>query len=395
VSKLPTIDEALRLVLESVRPLEAEDVPVGEAPGRWPAREAVAAVDLPPFDSSAMDGYAVRAADTPGELRVAAQSAAGRPAAAALAAGEAFGISTGAVVPEGADAVVPVEVTESRGDSVRVDAVAVGDNVRFRGSDIRAGDVVVRAGSRLGPAQVGALAAVGIGTVECCRRPRVALLATGTELRRPGEPLGPGEIYESNTTLLAAQLRSAGALPEPLDAVADDEQATRAALARGLEVDVLITSGGVSVGPHDLVRAALSELGAEEVFWRVAVKPGKPVVFARRGATLVFGLPGNPVSSLVGFELFVRPALYALQGAAAPGPAYEPGLLAAPLRRGPDRDELVRARALPSEEGMRLEPVAGQASHMIARAAAADALVLVPRGDGELAAGTSVRWLRI
>jgi molybdopterin molybdotransferase len=395
VSKLPTIDEALRLVLESVRPLEAEDVPVGEAPGRWPAREAVAAVDLPPFDSSAMDGYAVRAADTPGELRVAAQSAAGRPAAAALAAGEAFGISTGAVVPEGADAVVPVEVTESRGDSVRVDAVAVGDNVRPRGSDIRAGDVVVRAGSRLGPAQVGALAAVGIGTVECCRRPRVALLATGTELRRPGEPLGPGEIYESNTTLLAAQLRSAGALPEPLDAVADDEQATRAALARGLEADVLITSGGVSVGPHDLVRAALSELGAEEVFWRVAVKPGKPVVFARRGATLVFGLPGNPVSSLVGFELFVRPALYALQGAAAPGPAYEPGLLAAPLRRGPDRDELVRARALPSEEGMRLEPVAGQASHMIARAAAADALVLVPRGDGELAAGTSVRWLRI
>jgi len=395
VSKLPTIDEALRLVLESVRPLEAEDVPVGEAPGRWPAREAVAAVDLPPFDSSAMDGYAVRAADTPGELRVAAQSAAGRPAAAALAAGEAFGISTGAVVPEGADAVVPVEVTESRGDSVRVDAVAVGDNIRPRGGDIRAGDVVVRAGSRLGPAQVGALAAVGIGTVECCRRPRVALLATGTELRRPGEPLGPGEIYESNTTLLAAQLRSAGALPEPLDAVADDEQATRAALARGLEADVLITSGGVSVGPHDLVRAALSELGAEEVFWRVAVKPGKPVVFARRGATLVFGLPGNPVSSLVGFELFVRPALYALQGAAAPGPAYEPGLLAAPLRRGPDRDELVRARALPSEEGMRLEPVAGQASHMIARAAAADALVLVPRGDGELAAGTSVRWLRI
>ena len=395
MSKLPTIDEALRLVLESVRPLEAEDVPVGEAPGRWPARDAVAAVDLPPFDSSAMDGYAVRAADTPGVLRVAAQSAAGRPAAAALAAGEAFGISTGAVVPEGADAVVPVEVTESHGDSVRVEAVAVGDNVRPRGGDIRAGDVVVRAGSRLGPAQVGALAAVGIGTVECRRRPRVALLATGTELRRPGEPLGPGEIYESNTTLLAAQLRSAGALSEPLDAVADDEQATRTALARGLEADVLITSGGVSVGPHDLVRAALVELGAEEVFWRVAVKPGKPVVFARRGATLVFGLPGNPVSSLVGFELFVRPALYALQGAAAPGPAYEPGLLAAPLRRGPDRDELVRARALPSEEGMRLEPVAGQASHMIARAAAADALVLVPRGEGELAAGASVRWLRI
>jgi molybdopterin molybdotransferase len=151
----------------------------------------------------------------------------------------------------------------------------------------------------------------------------------------------------------------------------------------------------VSVGPHDLVRAALAELGAEEVFWRVAVKPGKPVVFAHRGPTLVFGLPGNPVSSLVGFELLVRPALNALQGAAEPGPLYQPGTLAAPLRRGADRDELVRAKAVPQPDGVRLEPLSGQASHMIARAAAADALVLVPRGEGELAVGQHVRYLRI
>jgi molybdopterin molybdotransferase len=395
VSRLPTIDEALARVLESVRSLEGENVVVAEAAGRVVVRDATAGVDLPPFDSSAMDGYAVRAGDTPGELRVTAHSAAGLPAGASLNPGEAFGISTGAVVPESADAVVPVELTELHGDTVTVEAVAPGDNVRPRGGDIRSGDVVVRAGRRLGPAQVGALAAAGIAAVECGRRPRVALLATGTELRPPGEPLAPGEIYESNTTLLSAQVRSAGGVPVVLDGVADDEHATRSALARGLEADVLITSGGVSVGPHDLVRAALDELGAVEVFWRVAVKPGKPVVFATHGATLVFGLPGNPVSSLVGFELFVRPALNALQGADAPGPAYEPGRLATPLRRGPDRDELVRARALPGDDGMLLEPVGGQASHMIARAAAADALVLVPRGEGELAPGSSVRFLRI
>jgi molybdopterin molybdotransferase len=395
VTGLPTIEEALALVLSHVHPLELETVAVDEAAGRVAGRDAVAGIDLPPFDSSAMDGYAVRAEDTPGELRLTGRSAAGRPAATVLAAGEAFAISTGAVVPEGADAVVPVEVTSIRDDLVTVASVASGENVRPRGGDIRAGEVVVSAASRLGPPQVGALAAAGIAAVECARSPRVAVLATGTELRRPGEPLRRGEIYESNSTLLAAQLRSAGARPDLLAPVADDADATRAALAAGLEADVLITSGGVSVGQHDLVRPALAELGAEEVFWRVAVKPGKPVVFARRGPTLVFGLPGNPVSSLVGFELFVRPALNALQGARSPGPAYEPGVLATSLRRGPDRDELVRARAVPEPDGMKLEPLGGQASHMIARAAAADALVLVPRGEGELPAGANVRWLRI
>jgi molybdopterin molybdotransferase len=220
--------------------------------------------------------------------------------------------------------------------------------------------------------------------------PRVALLATGTELRRPGEQLAPGEIYESNTVMLAAQVRSANGAPSLLGTVADDEAATRAALERGLEADVLLTSGGVSVGEHDLVRALLAGLGAEEVFWRVAVKPGKPVAFAVRGATLVFGLPGNPVSSLVGFELFVRPALLALQGVAGASPRYLPGRLADALRRNAARDELVRARA---EPGGLLRPVRGQESHMIARAAAANALVLVPRGEGELAPGAEVSWL--
>jgi molybdopterin molybdotransferase len=388
MSALPGIDEALSLVLARARPAAAEDVPVGEAAGRVLAADARAAVDLPPFDSSAMDGYAVHAGDTPGTLAIVGHAAAGRPEERRLEAGEAITISTGAVVPAGADAVVPVEQTSGDLD---VEAVAVGENIRPRGGDVRAGDVVVEQGVRLGPPQVGALAAVGLAVVPCARRPRVAVLATGTELRPPGTTLAPGEIYESNSVLLAAQLAQAGATIEVLRPVADDATATREAIAAGLEADVLITSGGVSVGPHDLVRAALVELGAEEGFWRVAVKPGKPIAFAVRGEALVFGLPGNPVSSLVGFELFVRPALRALQGERDPGPRYMHGTLARAARRNPGRDQFLRAR----RDGDRLEPLGGQDSHMIARAAQADALVHVPRGEGSIPHGSTVGYLPI
>ena len=259
-----------------------------------------------------------------------------------------------------------------------------------------AGDTVVEAGHRLGPAQLGALAAAGVAEVTCAARPRASVLTTGTELRPPGEPLGPGEVYEANGLILAAQLRSAGAQVERLAAVVDEEAAHREVLARGLESDVLVTSGGVSVGPHDLVRRVEAELGVEEVFWRVAVKPGKPISFGVRGSTLVFGLPGNPVSALVGFELFVRPAVLALQGHADPLPRFEPGRLAAAVKRNAARDELVRARTSVADDGaIALEPLAGQESHMIARAAGADVLVFVPRGEGEIAAGEPARYLRL
>jgi molybdopterin molybdotransferase len=195
--------------------------------------------------------------------------------------------------------------------------------------------------------------------------------------------------------MLAASLATVGAHIETLPVVADDESAHRAALERGLAADVLVTSGGVSVGPHDLVRAIEAELGVEEVFWRVAIKPGKPVSFGVRGETLVFGLPGNPVSSLVGCELFVKPALRALQGQRDPLPRVESGLLAAPLKRNDARDEFVRARSRLDQNGVVLEPLSGQESHMIARAAAADALVHVPRGEGELGAGSRVAWIRL
>jgi molybdopterin molybdotransferase len=394
VADLLSIDEALERILARARALEGEEVPLEAAAGRVLAQAARAAVDLPPFPSSAMDGYALRAADVPATLPVVERVAAGRPAARPLGRGEAAAIATGGVVPDGADAVVPVEYVVEHDNSVEIGAaVDVGANVRPRGGDVHAGDAVLPAGAKLGPAQVGALAAAGVAAVTCARRPCAAVLTTGTELRRPGESLSPGQIYESNGPMLEAQLRSAGAEVERLPPVEDDPAAHRQALERALEADVVVTSGGVSVGPHDLVREIEADLGVEEVFWRVAVKPGKPISFGVRGSTLVFGLPGNPVSALVGFELFVRPALAALQGASDPGPAFEAGRLAAPVRRNPARDELVRARRRTGPEGSSLEPVSGQESHMIVRAAAANALVLVPRGDGELTAGATVRYL--
>jgi molybdopterin molybdotransferase len=221
------------------------------------------------------------------------------------------------------------------------------------------------------------------------------VLATGTELVPPGAPLEPGEVYEANSLMLASALIAAGAAVTTEPPAADDEATLRAALERGLAADVLVTSGGVSVGEHDLVRAVEQELGVEEVFWRVAIKPGKPVSFGLRGKTLVFGLPGNPVSALVGCELFVKPALRALQGLAEPLPRLEPGLLSTALRRNEERDEFVRARLRTGGDSVVLEPIVGQESHMIARSGAADALVHVPRGNGELAAGSSVQWLRL
>ena len=399
---MPSVEEILSLadaqaaVLARVVPLDVETLPLADASGRYLAEPAKAVVDLPPFRSSAMDGYALRSTDTPGQLPVVFRIAAGAPAGRALEPGEAMGIATGGLVPEGADAVVQHELVVEHGNNIDIDqAVVHGANIREPGRDVAAGAVVVAPGARIGAAQIGALAAAGVAEVVCARRPRVAILATGTELRQPGSALRPGEIYESNAAMLSAQLTAVGAQVARLDSVADDEDAHRRALEQGLEFDVLVTSGGVSVGPHDLVRRIEAELGVEEVFWRVAVRPGKPVSFAVAGPTLVFGLPGNPVSSLVGCELFVKPALAALQGATDPGPRFAVGRLVSTVKRNAQRDDLLRARSQLTDDGAVLEPVAGQESHMIVRAAEADALVLVPRGDGELAAGASVRYLPI
>jgi molybdopterin molybdotransferase len=393
---LISIEQAQRLVLDRVERLPAEAVSVDAALGRVLAEPGTAAVDLPPFDSSAMDGFALRSEDTPGRLPVTHRISAGSPAPRGLEPGEAMGIATGGVVPDGADAVIPFEYVVEDDNTIEIaEEIPRGANVRPAGGDVRQGDTVVERGVRLGAAQLAALAAAGRPEVRVARQPRAAVLSTGSELRPPGEPLQAGQIYEANSILLGAQLVSAGAVVDRLSSVADEEVAHRDALARGLEADVLITSGGVSVGPHDLVRAAAAELGVEEVFWGVSVKPGKPISFGVAGKRLVFGLPGNPVSVLVGFELFVRPALLALQGVSDPLPRFERGTLGTGLERNPGRDELVRARVGSGPDGTVVEPLAGRESHMIARAAGADALVLIPRGEGSLAVGEQVDFLRI
>ena len=396
VATLLSLEEAQARILERVVPLPSERVPLEAAAGRVLAEPATASVDLPPFDSSAMDGFAVRSADTPGRLPVVARIAAGRPAPRELRAGEAMAIATGGTVPGGADAVIPIEYVVDHDNDVEIpQAVDAGANVRPTGGDLRRGEAVVAAGTVLGAAQIGALAAAGVPDITSARRPRTAVLATGSELRPPGSNLRPGEIYDANGVILATQLVSAGAEVERLEPVADDEAAHRRALEVGLRGDLLVSSGGVSVGPHDLVRSVGAELGVEEVFWGVAVKPGKPLWFGVRDRTLVFGVPGNPVSALVCFELFVRPAVLALQGVKNPLPRFEPGTLAQGVRRNPVRTELVRARSRVGENAVEVEPLSGQESHMIARAAGADVLVLVPAGDGELAAGAAVSFLRL
>jgi molybdopterin molybdotransferase len=400
VNELIPLEEAQRLVLKRAKPLEAERVPIERAFGRVLSAPAEAQCDLPPFPSSAMDGFAVRASDVshpPVSLAVIGSAPAGAPAAAGLSAGQAVAISTGGVVPDGADTVVPVESTRATGASVEIlEAVEAGANVRPLGGEIGAGALVLPAGARLGGAQVGALAAAGLSEVRCAKRPRVGILVTGSELRRPGEPLGPGQIYESNGLMLAGLLTDAGAVPAQLGTVADDAELHRSAMEKALlGFDMLVSTGGASVGEHDLVRGVLSGLRVEEVFWGVAIKPGRPVAFGVRRDHLVFTLPGNPVSALVCFEVLVRPAINALLGIPDPLPGFRLGRLGSPLRKDVHRDQLVRMHTSIEGDEVLVESVGGQESHMIVSAARADALCHVPRGQGELAQGATVRYLRL
>ncbi len=394
MADLLAVDAALAAVLARAVALSPEPVPLAASVGRILAEDLVSSVDLPPFPSSSMDGYAIRASDTPGTLRVVGKAAAGHPVDRELGVGEAIDISTGAVVPVGADAVVPIEHVAVAGDGITVGhAVAELANIRERGGDVEVGDTVARGGETVTAARLAALAACGVATVSCARAPAVAVVVTGSELRPPGEPLAAGQIYESNGVMLEALLAGSGARVERLGVAEDTDEAIGAALERALAADVVVSSGGVSVGPHDLVRRIEAELGVEEVFWGVAMRPGKPLSFATRGNTLVFGLPGNPVSTLVGCLLFVRPAILALQGHPHPAPPFRPGRVASELRRRPERDDFVRACVRWSDDGPILEPILGQESHMIVRSSLAEAIIRVPRGVEPLPPGSVLEYL--
>ena len=386
-------EEAIARILELVTRLDDEEVDVSPAlAGRVLTADVAAAVSLPPFSTSAMDGYAVRAAELgDGPVPIAFRLAAGDPPQP-LPVGAAAGIATGAPMPPGADAVVPVEDAEEIDGALRAGRPADGAHIRPAGGDVESGRVVARAGRVLTPALLAAVAAVGAARVRVARKPRVAAIATGSELVRAGTPLAPGQIYESNLTSIVAQSVRAGAEVVAAAIVADDRPATEAAFSAALSADVVVSSGGVSVGPHDHVKGALDALGVREVFWRVAHKPGKPLWFgvAPTGA-LVFGVPGNPVSSLVCFELFVRPALRALQG--APEEPRPVARLAQPITRLATRDHAVRCRLLPGADGMELDQAGAQDSHLIVHASGADAVALIGAGTGEVPAGTLVEYL--
>ncbi len=397
MAKAIEVGAAGREILARVRTLGVEEVGLDEALGRRLGITAVGESPVQGFDNSSMDGYAVRAVDVTGaagaapvSLAVVDESRAGHPAARTLGAGEAIAISTGAMLPAGADASVPVEDTDRDGDRVLVGvAVAPGENVRRAGDDIAPGETVLRRGAELGPAELGALAAIGLDPAPVHRRPRLAVVTSGDELTPPGRPLGPGGIRDSNSLTVPALARLAGAEVASVASAPDDLEATRHALEPALEADVAIVCGGVSVGEHDHVKEALAELGAEQVFWRVELKPGGPTWFGTRSETLVFGLPGNPVSAMVTFLLLVRPALIAMAGG-EPGGHRTVARLGADYAKPTDRAHAVRCRLELAPDGWVAWPLPRQGSHVLTSMLAADCLALIPTASAGVAAGETV-----
>ena len=393
-SAYPLIDagEAAELVLERTPVLGTETVALADAPGRVLGEDLVGESALPPFPSSAVDGYAVLAADAGKSLRVLGESAAGRPFTGRVTAGTAARILTGGVVPDGADVVVMVEDTTLAGDLVTVPSrLVAGSNFHQVGADLRPGDLILRAGTQLGAAEIGIAAATSHARLAVHRRPRVALMSTGDELVEVGKTPRPGQIPDSNRWALLAALREAGADVDVLGIAPDEAGALRRFVTGALErVDALVTSGGVSVGTHDLVKPLLEALGTVHV-GRVKLKPGKPFTFATLdGGKVAFGLPGFPVSSLVTFEVFVRPALRKMQGFAQ---LQRPTLQ---VRLGydarPTAERTEYQRVMLRREGRELvaETTGSQSSSRLMSLAGAHALVRVPAGDQVIRAGTVV-----
>ena len=398
------VAEAISIVLEKAEPLPVERVPLDEALGRVLAEEVFADIDLPPFDRAQMDGYAVRSEDlrvTPARLRVAGEAAAGSGWRGTLRAGEAVRIMTGAPLPAGADSVQQVEVTREveGGALVEIDrATEPGQFYVPRGSEVRAGERVLEVGEEVNAARMAVLASFGYAEVPVRRRPRVAVLATGTELVPVGERPGEDQIRDSNSYSLAAYARLAGAMVERLPFAGDDPDLLRREIAEAAgRADVLVLSGGVSMGRYDFTKAALGALGAEVFFERVSLRPGKPTVFARLpSGALVFGLPGNPVSVSVTFNLFARAALRRMQGAREAAPVEETAVLSRPAKGAAERASYLPAALSTDGEGRLLaEPLKWGGSSDFVAFARATALVIVPAGAGVVEAGSVVKVVRL
>jgi molybdopterin molybdotransferase len=380
--------------LRDVAPLGTERVALADAAGRALASDLVAPADLPPFDASTMDGYALRAADVRragARLPVVFDVFAGEPARAPLAPGTCCRIFTGAPLPAGADAVEQQEqVRRAGGAAVFARAAERGRFVRRRGSDLATGDVAAVAGAAIDAGTVALAAAFGHSTLKVHRRPHVAILPTGDEIVSLGAARAPGQIVETNGHALAVAAREAGAEPRVLPVVRDDLRALRRALAAARGADALVTTGGVSVGSRDLVRAALVAAGARLHFWRVAMRPGKPFTFGRWGRTAVFGLPGNPASALVTFELYVRPALRALAGLPGSGRLHVAARLGSAQEKPRDLALFLRVRLRAVRGELVAEPLRTQASGNLSSVAGHDALAVLPAGRARLARGARI-----
>ncbi len=397
-----SVEEAQDAILKRIPRLGRERVHILAALGRVLAEDVVAPRPIPPWANSAMDGYAVRAADVAGAsgenpvtLRVIEELQAGFEASRAVGPGEAIRIMTGAPIPEGADAVVMVELTEpgGEGETRILQSVPGGEAVRPAGEDVEAGERVFEAGSRMGPAAIAMLASIGRAQVLVHQRPRVAILSTGEELVDLDQMPGVGQIYNSNSYALAAQVREAGGEPILLGIARDNAEDLELRLREGLSADAVLTSGGVSVGDFDLVKNTLGDLGNEMHFWRVRMKPGKPMAFGTLNGKPVFGLPGNPVSTMVSFELFVRPSLMKMQGHAGLHRPKVEARLIHPLKKSPERRHYVRAVASYEEGEWTVRAIEAQGSNIIHSMLRANALIVFPEYETDLSAESQVQLI--
>jgi len=393
-----SVKEALDRILAAVPRLPAEEVTLAEAAGRVLAADIAAPRDIWPFPRAAMDGFALRAQDVaaasaahPVALRVSGVGFAGAADVARVEAGTAVRVATGAPIPEGADAVVPFEDVEVQGDTIWVrSAVPAGRHIFPAGEDARRGEVVLAAGTVLRGGHLGLLASLGTVTVEVVCRPRVAILAVGDELVEVGSVLRPGQVVESNSYALAAEVASAGGIPLRLGIARDDLDDLTSRIRAGLQADVLIVTAGMSVGERDLVKEAMRRAGVDLLFWRVPMKPGRPAAFGLAGRTAVFGLPGTPGAAMVAFEELVRPALLAMMGG-APSRPWLPARLEAPLRVRPGRSRYLWARAAVSAGTLGVTPLRGQGTATLRSISDANALILIPPEVAELRRGDTVR----